>query len=76
MQRALQTTQPIGRSIELKPEVWVEIHEVGGLYDVNSVEGSKFCCSGLKREEINNGFQVISCLQKLLIRVGGTGMQK
>ena len=56
MQRALQTTQPIAQSIELKPEVWVEIHEVGGLYDVNSVDGSNFCCSGLKREEINNGF--------------------
>ncbi|MBT4183903.1 histidine phosphatase family protein [bacterium] len=56
MQRALQTTQPIAQSIELKPEVWVEIHEVGGLYDVNSVDGSKFFCSGLKREEINSGF--------------------
>ena len=56
MQRALQMTEPIGQSIELKPEVWLETHEVGGLYDVNSVDGSKFCCSGLKREEINNGF--------------------
>lgn len=56
MQRALQTTQPLGESIKLKPEVWLEIHEVGGLYDVNSVGGSKLFCSGLKREEINSGF--------------------
>ena len=56
MQRALQTAQPIGQSIELKPEVWLEIHEVGGLYDANSVDGSKFCYSGLKRDEINSSF--------------------
>jgi len=26
MQRALQMTEPIGQSIELKPEVWLETH--------------------------------------------------
>ncbi len=56
MQRALQTTQPIGQSIGLKPEVWVEIHEVGGLYELNPVDGSKLGCSGLKREEITTLF--------------------
>jgi broad specificity phosphatase PhoE len=32
MVRALQTAEPLGRVLGLRPEVWVEIHEVGGIY--------------------------------------------
>ncbi len=32
MLRALQTCQPISRALDLKPEVWIEIHEHGGIY--------------------------------------------
>ena len=56
MQRALLTTLPIGLAIGLKPEVWLDIHEVGGLYDHNSVEMNKIGFSGLNRVEINKRF--------------------
>jgi 2,3-bisphosphoglycerate-dependent phosphoglycerate mutase len=32
MLRAMQTAQPIGQALGLQPEVWVEIHEHGGLF--------------------------------------------
>jgi len=56
MQRALQTTLPVGQAIGLKPEVWLDIHEVGGLYELNPVDGKKVGCSGLNREEVNHDF--------------------
>lgn len=32
MYRSLQTAAPIGRLLNLKPEVWIDIHEHGGMY--------------------------------------------
>jgi broad specificity phosphatase PhoE len=32
MLRTLQTCQPVSQALGLKPEVWIEIHEHGGLY--------------------------------------------
>jgi len=32
MWRALQTAQPIGKALGLAPEVWIDIHEWGGIY--------------------------------------------
>ena len=32
MHRALQTAQPIGKALGIHPEVWIDIHEHGGMY--------------------------------------------
>jgi len=32
MWRALQTAQPVGQTLGLAPEVWIDIHEQGGIY--------------------------------------------
>lgn len=32
MWRALQTAQPVGKALGLAPEVWIDIHEWGGIY--------------------------------------------
>jgi broad specificity phosphatase PhoE len=32
MYRSLQTTAPISRALGIKPEVWIDIHESGGMY--------------------------------------------
>ena len=32
MARALETARPIGEAMRLKTQVWVDIHEVGGLF--------------------------------------------
>ncbi len=32
MHRAMQTARPIGKALGIQPEIWVEIHEHGGIY--------------------------------------------
>lgn len=32
MYRSLQTTQPVAQALGLQPEVWLDIHEYGGIY--------------------------------------------
>jgi broad specificity phosphatase PhoE len=32
MLRALQTAQPVGRALGIEPEVWVNVHELSGMY--------------------------------------------
>jgi broad specificity phosphatase PhoE len=40
MWRALQTAQPIGKALGLVPEVWIDIHEWGGIFlDLGEPEG-------------------------------------
>ena len=52
MLRALQTATAIGRSLNLKPRVWVDIHEEGGMWlDHGPAEGVRGH-TGLTRAEI------------------------
>jgi len=32
MIRAMQTAQPIGEALRVRPEVWLDIHEIGGIF--------------------------------------------
>jgi len=52
MRRALQTTRPISAAIGLIPEVWVDIHEQGGIYLDHGEEIGRVGYSGLTRAEI------------------------
>ena len=36
MQRSLETVGQVGVAIGLKPEVWLDIHEVGGIYEFDA----------------------------------------
>ncbi len=56
MCRALQTAAPIGQAIGLQPEVWVDIHETGGVFlDYHEGRG----LPGLKRAEMAAQFPTI-----------------
>jgi broad specificity phosphatase PhoE len=55
MHRALQTTQPISQAIGLTPHVWVDIHEIGGIY-VDEADGGRLGHPGLTRTEISQQF--------------------
>ena len=56
MRRALQTAAPIGQAIGLQPEVWVDIHETGGVFlDYHEGRG----LPGLKRAEMAAQFPTI-----------------
>ncbi|HLV33825.1 MAG TPA: histidine phosphatase family protein [Spirillospora sp.] len=55
MQRALQTAEPVGKALGLKPEVWVEVHEQGGIY-LDSDDGRYIGFPGMTRAEISERF--------------------
>lgn len=52
MLRALQTAQPIGEALGLRPEVWVEIHEHGGLFHGNPRRDEVASAGGLAESAI------------------------
>lgn len=52
MWRALQTAQPIGQALGLTPEVWIDIHEQGGMYFDYGEAGGIVGQPGKTRQEI------------------------
>jgi len=55
MWRALQTARPLGEALGLTPEVWVELHEQGGVYLDHGADGL-IGYPGRTRQEIAAGF--------------------
>ena len=56
MIRALHTSEPIGRALSLAPEIWVDIHETGGIFLDHGGERGKVGYSGQTRAEIAGRF--------------------
>jgi broad specificity phosphatase PhoE len=56
MLRALQTALPISRALGLKPHVWVDIHEHGGVFTGNPDKGDVVSYPGLTRAQIAADF--------------------
>jgi len=54
MIRALQTTAPLAKALGLKPEIWLDIHEQGGMY--LDKDGNKVGFPGMTRREILGEF--------------------
>lgn len=52
MWRALQTTQPIGQALGIAPEVWIDIHEQGGIFLEHGDERGVVGYRGKTRSEI------------------------
>ncbi len=52
MIRACHTAQPIGRALGLAPEVWLDIHEIGGIYLDHGGDRGKVGYPGQTRGEI------------------------
>ena len=46
----------VGVAIGLKPEVWLDIHEVGGIYEFNADFTKKIGLPGLNRKQIQCNF--------------------
>jgi 2,3-bisphosphoglycerate-dependent phosphoglycerate mutase/probable phosphoglycerate mutase len=56
MLRTLQTCQPIAAALDLQPEIWVDIHEHGGIFLHHEDERGIVGLPGLSRREINERF--------------------
>jgi 2,3-bisphosphoglycerate-dependent phosphoglycerate mutase len=52
MRRALLTAQPAGQALGLRPEVWVDIHEHGGIYLDHGDGVGKVGYPGIPRDEL------------------------
>ena len=56
MRRALQTAQPVAAALGLHPEIWLDLHELGGIrYDEGDGRGARGH-SGLTRAEVDEQF--------------------
>ena len=56
MYRGMQTAEPVGRALGLAPQVWIDIHEQGGMYlDHGGAEG-RVGYPGRTRSEISAEF--------------------
>jgi len=56
MWRALQTAHPLGQALGLAPEVWIDVHEHGGIYLDHGGERGKVGYPGKTRSEIKDTF--------------------
>ncbi|HOG48201.1 MAG TPA: histidine phosphatase family protein [Anaerolineae bacterium] len=56
MRRALQTAQPVAQALGLQPEVWVELHEHGGVFLDHGPEIGVVGYPGLTRAEMEAQF--------------------
>ncbi|MCK4515657.1 MAG: histidine phosphatase family protein [Spirochaetaceae bacterium] len=56
MHRSLLTARPVGKALGLQPEIWVDIHECGGIF-LNHPDGrGTVGYPGMTRETIARGF--------------------
>ena len=56
MIRAMHTAEPIGRALGMAPEIWVDIHETGGIFLDHGGERGKVGTRGQTRAEITERF--------------------
>lgn len=56
MHRALQTAQPIARALGLQAQVWVDVHEHGGIYEGHEDDGTLVGLPGKTRTEMAQEF--------------------
>jgi len=56
MKRALLTAQPVSRALGLRPEIWLDIHEHGGIYLDHGKPAGKVGYPGITRPEVHAQF--------------------
>lgn len=66
MLRALQTALPISQALGIQPQVWVDIHEHGGVFTGSPEKGDVVGYPGLTRAEIEEQFAGYSVVDGLL----------
>ncbi|MEE2659130.1 MAG: histidine phosphatase family protein [Candidatus Latescibacterota bacterium] len=55
MLRTLQTTRPVAEALSIQPEIWVDLHEVGGLF-LDKPDGTVEAFGGTTREQLAERF--------------------
>lgn len=60
MNRSLHTASFIGEAIGIKPEIWIDIHEAGGIYLDHRDERGVVGYPGMTRKEIVSAFPTVT----------------
>lgn len=55
MTRCLQTTRPIAKALNMKPEIWLDIHEAGGIF-LKDEDGIETGYPGITRTQVTTDF--------------------
>lgn len=58
MRRAMQTAQHLSVPLGCQPVLWLDIHEVGGIYHSNQTEHSAESFRGMGRNAMSKEFHV------------------
>lgn len=53
--RALETTRPLAKAVDLQPRIWTDLHEVGGCY-AGFVSGKEVGRPGMNRQQLSDEF--------------------
>ncbi|HRJ42618.1 MAG: phosphoglycerate mutase family protein [Caldilineaceae bacterium] len=56
MLRTMQTAQPAAQALGINPELWVDVHEHGGIFDNQSADRSPVGRPGMTRSQIETRF--------------------
>jgi broad specificity phosphatase PhoE len=56
MWRALETSRPLADALDLRPQVWVDLHEWGGIYLDHGEQGGVVGYPGKTRDELQRAF--------------------
>jgi 2,3-bisphosphoglycerate-dependent phosphoglycerate mutase len=65
MYRAAATAYQIGTALQIKPEVWVDWHECGGMFLENAITKEKESRSGMNRDEMEIHFPGIGVNEEI-----------
>lgn len=70
MLRTLQTAQPTAQALAVNPEVWIDLHEHGGVFDNSGPDGAVVGHPGLSRAQMTDLFPGYSIPEE---RIGENG---
>ncbi len=56
MLRTMQTALPISQALEIKPQLWMDIHEHGGIFQGDPLKGTVSEHFGMTRQQITDQF--------------------
>lgn len=65
MKRALLTAQPVSRALGLRPEIWLDIHEHGGIYQDHGEPAGRVGYPGITLSELGAQFPGYSAPEAL-----------
>lgn len=68
MKRAIQTAHAVAKATQLKPELWIDVHEEGGIWRDDPIEGNRVGSEGMTRQEMTSQFPNLKLIPEITDR--------